>query len=203
MAANEDGVIGAQNALPWRVRSDMRFFRQQTIGNVVIMGRKTHDSLGGCLPKRLNVVVTHGFKMFPEGEGCLSAGSIVEALARAEAKRARKQEVFIIGGASMYAQFAPYVDRYLITEIKKDVPDADTWFDGSALGSLADWDRTLLSEGKADGNGDEADFRILEFRSKNAAQIKQARDQKISDFFARSHRSSTEKFVFRTAQAVA
>ena len=203
VAANEDGVIGAGNALPWRVRSDMRFFRDNTINNAVIMGRKTHDSLGGCLPKRLNVVVTHGFRMFSEGPECLSAGSIIEALARAEAKRGRRQEVFVIGGASMYEQFAPYVDRYLITEIAKPVPNGDTWFDASIMGDMADWDRAIVSQGLANADGDEADYKIFEFKSRNARQIKDLRDSKISDFFVRSHRSSTGKFVLRGSHATA
>lgn len=203
VAMNEDRVIGARNALPWRVRSDMQFFKKTTTGNVIVMGRKTYDSVGGCLPNRVNIVVTHGFNMLATGENCLSAGSIVEALATAAAKCGRKQEVFIIGGASMYEQFAPYIDRYLVTEISKPVPDADSWFDSSVFGDTTQWSWKLVGSGLANDQGDEADYKIYEAKSTKASEIARIRTAAISQFFARSPNKSARKFVSSTVEAFA
>lgn len=162
VAVNHDGAIGCQNRLPWRVRSDLQFFRKTTLGNVVIMGRKTFDSLGAPLPGRKNLVVTHGFDLFSETDQLRSAGSIEEALARSSKWCSRREEVYVVGGASMYEQFAPYVDRYLITRVQKPVPSADTFFDEGMLGDPAGWDLQLVGGGVADGKDDEADFEIFE-----------------------------------------
>jgi dihydrofolate reductase len=201
VAVNEEGVIGAANRLPWRVKSDLRFFRQQTINNVVIMGRLTHDSLGGCLKQRLNIVVTRSFGLFVESDECLSAHGIVEALARAEGKRKRSQEVFVVGGASMYEQFSPYVDRYLITEVSKRVDDGDTWFHAPALDDISMWDRRIVGEGLANSEGDEANYRIFELTARDGQAFKRRRDEAISSHFERSHRASASKFVLRPIAA--
>jgi len=178
VAVNEDGAIGSGNALPWRVRSDLRFFREQTEGNVVIMGRRTYASLGNRgLPRRKNIVVTHEFSLFASTPECKTAGSIDEALTMANDWLASSQEVFIVGGASMYKQFSCYVDRYLVTEIHKPVPKADTFLDKKILEREDDWLRRTLMEGKADGEHDEADFSIFEFVSKDAMSIAARRER--------------------------
>lgn len=181
VALNEQGAIGVQNRLPWRVRSDLRFFRAQTENNVVIMGRRTFDSLGKPLPNRKNIVVTHGFSMFPSSDDCRAAGSIGEALALAENWRLRRQEVFVVGGASMYEQFAPYLDRYLITEVQKSVPEADTFFDRKALAPLDDWTYSTILEGQPDGKHDEAAFRVYEFIKRDPTDKRAARDVAIEN----------------------
>jgi dihydrofolate reductase len=74
VAVNRDGVIGRRNGLPWRLRTDMKFFREQTLDNVVIMGRKTFDSLGrGALPRRYNIIISGHFALFPEDSDCRTA----------------------------------------------------------------------------------------------------------------------------------
>lgn len=177
IARAENGAIGARNRLPWRVRSDMQFFRRTTVDHVVVMGKRTYGSLAGCLPDRHNVVVTHRFELFPEGPTCEAAGGIEEALFRSSRAAGRSKDVFVIGGATMYEQFAPLVDRYLITNIRMLVPDADTFFDPTVLGDPDQWLRTVLESGKADGARDEADFEIVELISKNAAEVAARRDK--------------------------
>lgn len=187
VAMNAKGVIGAGNSLPWRVRTDLQFFRRTTLDQVVIMGRKTYQSLGGCLPRRTNVVVTHGFSLFASGPDCLSAGAIDEALVTAN-KLAKKREVFVVGGAMMYGQFAPYVDRYLITMIQKEVPDADTFFHESWLNDQGEWEQNLIAEGQADGVADEANFAIWEFIAKDTGTIAQRRREAIEKYERRGQR---------------
>jgi len=185
VAVNPDGAIGAGNALPWRVRSDLRFFRDTTKNNVVIMGRRTYDSLGGPLPDRRNIVVTHGFAFFPGSKDCRAAGSIEEALVAAEEWATKKMEIYVIGGASMYDQFAPYVDRYLITEIDKEVPDADTFFPVSNISDPDKWDVKLLQSGKANGTTDEADYRIFEFLRRDPQAVSLQRKEVVAAWESR------------------
>ncbi len=185
VALNQHGAIGSGNRLPWRVRSDLQFFRKTTLDQAVIMGRKTYESLNGALPRRKNIVVTHRFSLFQESEEAQSVGSIQEALVAAD-RISKRKEIFIIGGATMYEQFSSYVDRYLITFVDKDVPDADTFFKESWLGDLESWDQKIISHGRADGIKDEADFYVWEFKSKRAKLFAERRDAQISDYLNRA-----------------
>jgi dihydrofolate reductase len=186
VACANNGAIGASNRLPWRVRSDMQFFRRTTLDQVVIMGRKTQQSLGGCLPRRNNVVVTHGFALFDSKVNCRSAGSIEEALVVADEITKKSQETYVVGGATMYEQFAPYVERYLITKIDKFVPDADTHFREEWLGDPSNWIVSLLEEGKADGDGNEADYKIYEYVSRESVLIRDKREAVFEQYKRRA-----------------
>ncbi len=119
MASNR--VIGANNALPWRLPADLRHFRHLTLGHPVIMGRRNHESLGRPLPGRRNIVITRqaGYG----AEGCTVVGSVEEALRAA----AGDTEIFIIGGATIYAQTLDRADRLYATLIDAAVP-GDTLF---------------------------------------------------------------------------
>jgi dihydrofolate reductase len=167
VAVNPKGVIGLGNELPWRVKSDLRFFKAQTSGNVIIMGRKTHDSLGQCLPNRHNVVVSHQFSLFQATENCVLQHSIADSLIAAESAPASFKEAFVIGGASMYRQFSNIVDRYLVTIIDKDVPDGDAYFDQDIIGDTKNWDIKTISSGRANEAGDECDFTIFEMLARD------------------------------------
>lgn len=187
VAVNEDGVIGAGNTLPWRIRTDLKFFRETTENNVVIMGRKTYDSLSGPLKNRLNIVVTHGFGFFEQSKNCLVAHSIDEAIAIAELKRSKRQEVFVIGGATMYAQFSPYVDRYLITDVYKKVPFGDTFFSRDVIDPIENWTVTPIMNGEPNSNGDEVAFRTYELVARGLDRYEQRRTAIIQSYVARSH----------------
>ncbi|WP_082678975.1 dihydrofolate reductase [Sphingobium cupriresistens] len=184
VAVNEKGVIGCGNALPWHVKSDLKFFRETTLGNVVIMGRKTFDSIGKPLPKRHSIIVSHNSTLVPISETCQWAASVEEAIF--DASRINR-DAFLVGGASMYSQMAPYVDRYLITIVHKDVPNGDAHFDEAIIGDLARWDLTLLF--KSDGvlQGDEAAFEIWELNHPNPTEIRLKRDQLVRRYAERNH----------------
>lgn len=194
VAANEEGAIGAGNALPWRVKSDLRFFRQQTIGNILIMGRKTYDSLDGPLLNRTNIVVTHSFNLFPDTSELMAAGGIEEALARADKLAGSKKKVFIVGGVSMYVQFAPYVDRYLITEVQKHVTDADAFLPPDLLGDMGDWHREILQSGDANDVGDEAAFTIFELTSRQPDRAANLRNEAIDHITSKGRRARLSEF---------
>jgi len=193
VAVNEEGVIGCGNALPWRLKTDMRFFKGTTTGNVVLMGRKTFDSLGRkCLPNRFNVVVSHSFNLFDESPECRSASGISDALFRSTLAPRSYNEVFVIGGASMYEQFAPYVDRYLITLVEKLVPNGDTFFDQSFLGNPDEWDVGHLSRVAASAE-DEASFSIFEIVARNPQAFLDRRLSAIESARSASTRATQRK----------
>lgn len=130
-AAN--GVIGANNQLPWYLPEDLAHFKQATLGSPVLMGRKTWDSLPlrfRPLPGRLNVVITRQMDWHSEA-GCVKANSIDAALVAC----CSYPEVWVIGGADVYRQVLPLANKVIVTELKDS-------FEGDAfapnLGS--DWD---------------------------------------------------------------
>lgn len=120
VAVAKNGVIGDKNSLLWHISEDMRFFRETTSGHPVIMGRKTYDSLGRPLPKRTNVVISRTTKHI---EGCTVVGSLEEAIALFP----KEEEVFIIGGAQIYALAMEVADRLYLTRVGHDY-QGDTSF---------------------------------------------------------------------------
>ena len=131
VARARNGVIGRDNQLPWHLPEDLGFFKRTTMGAPIIMGRKTHESIGRALPGRRNIVVTRdATKRF---EGCETATSIVQALTLAAKDGA--PQAFLIGGTQLYAEGIQFADTMIITEIDADVegdatfpaPDPTQW----------------------------------------------------------------------------
>ena len=121
VAIAQNGTIGDKNSLLWHIKEDMRFFRTTTSGHPVIMGRKTFESLGSKpLPKRKNIVITRSDVEF---EGVFTAHSLEEAISMAEGD----EEIFIMGGAQIYAQSLDIADRMYITHVERDY-EGDTSF---------------------------------------------------------------------------
>ncbi|MFZ1810872.1 MAG: dihydrofolate reductase, partial [Candidatus Nitrotoga sp.] len=119
MARNR--TIGINNTLPWRISADLKRFKSLTMGHHLIMGRKTFDSIGKPLPGRTTVVVTRNDAL--KIEGCIMAHSLEEAITAC----AGDDEIFIVGGAELYALAMPLVDTIYLTEIRQDVA-GDTHF---------------------------------------------------------------------------
>jgi dihydrofolate reductase len=115
VAVARNGTIGANNTLPWRCPGDLKHFKALTMGHAIIMGRKTFESIGKPLPGRTTVVVTRNRNL--KIAGCTVVHSLQEAIAACPGE----QEVFIVGGAELYAQALPLVDTLHITEILMDV----------------------------------------------------------------------------------
>lgn len=121
VAVARNGVIGRGNALPWHLPADLKHFKAVTLGKPVIMGRKTFESIGRPLPGRKNIVVTRnaGFR----AEGC----EVVASLEAALAVCVDAEEVFVIGGAQLYAEALGKADRIYLTRIEADI-EGDTFF---------------------------------------------------------------------------
>jgi dihydrofolate reductase len=124
-AANH--AIGRDNDLLWRLPDDFKFFKQTTLDHIVILGRKTFDSLPGLLPRRTFVIITRQ-KDYQAPEGHHVAHSLEEALVWCQTQE--QKEVFIIGGGMIYKESIEkdLVDKMLITEVNTTIQDADTFF---------------------------------------------------------------------------
>lgn len=117
MASNR--VIGSNNQLPWDIPEDMKFFRDKTKNKIIIMGRKTFESLGKPLPNRFNIVITRNKDFIAPGATIVN--TIEAALKLAESKITEwNSEIFVIGGAEIYKLAMPFTDRIYLTEIQKE-----------------------------------------------------------------------------------
>ena len=121
VAMDRNRLIGSNNALPWHLPADLAFFKRTTMGKPILMGRKTHQSIGKPLPGRRNIVITRNAEF--TAKGCDVVGSIDEALQVCAAE----DEVMLIGGASLYQQALEKVSQMYVTRIDHDF-DGDTWF---------------------------------------------------------------------------
>jgi dihydrofolate reductase len=126
-AVADNGVIGADGAIPWRLKSDLQRFKALTLGKPVVMGRKTFLSLRRPLPGRTNIVMTRDMDF--RGPGAVVTTSLAHALtiAKGDALRRFVTEIAVIGGAEIYAQWMGQADRLEITEVHA-TPAGDTRF---------------------------------------------------------------------------
>ncbi len=120
-AASENNVIGKQGEIPWDLPNDFKHFRDVTEGKPIVMGRKTHESIGRVLPGRRNIIVT---RQDIEIEGCDVVHSIEEALELVK----DESEVAIIGGGEIYRQALPFANRINLTRVHTVVEDGDAFF---------------------------------------------------------------------------
>ena len=127
VAAASNGVIGRDNELPWHLPKDLQYFKQTTMGKPVIMGRKTFDSIGRPLPGRANIVVTR--QQNYQAEDVQVVHSLEQGLALAQQLAAEKSvdEVMVIGGAELYRQSLPSIERVYLTKVHAEV-EGDAFF---------------------------------------------------------------------------
>ena len=119
-ACSKNRVIGKDNQLLWHLPEDLKRFKNLTLGNPVVMGRKTYQSIGKALPGRLNIILTKN-KDF-KADNCLIYNNIYDMLEIYE-----QSNLFVIGGGEIYNMFLPYANRVELTLIEKGF-DGDTFF---------------------------------------------------------------------------
>lgn len=157
-AQDTNGLIGQDNALPWRIPADMAYFKQETLGKPVVMGRKTWESFGGKpLKDRQNIVLTRDASWTAEGAHVVH--TVEEALTASVG-----EEVMIIGGSQIYELFLPLADRLRVTQVQEA-------FEGDAFFPTVDWSEWKLTE-STEGPRDEKNkyvyvFEIYERSSEN------------------------------------
>ena len=121
-AVARNGVIGLDGGLPWHLPDDLRRFKELTLGHVLVMGRKTYDSIGHPLPNRTTVVVTRNPHWDTGSDGVRIADSVEDAI---QAAAAIHPEVFVVGGAQVYAEALRLADRLELTWVDAE-PEGDT-----------------------------------------------------------------------------
>ncbi|WP_050034214.1 dihydrofolate reductase [Halorubrum halophilum] len=157
-AVAENRVIGDRGGMPWHYPADLAHFKRLTTGHPVIVGRATYESIvdriGGPLPDRTSVVLTTRDLDLPEG--AVVANDIEEAvdLAAADAADRGVDEVYVIGGATVYEGFLDRADRLVLTEIPER-PDGDTRFPDWDPGEWTEVEREVADTGEADSDGED------------------------------------------------
>jgi dihydrofolate reductase len=148
-AVGKNNELGLDNHLIFNIPGDLKFFRNTTLGKTVIMGRKTYESIGKPLPKRINIVVSNSLK---ETDGITIINSFEEVL---EKYLNSEEEVFIIGGESLYNYFINYAQNIYLTKVYANAV-ADKYFPSFDENN---YNQTLLGENKE--NNFQAGIRIL------------------------------------------
>lgn len=158
VASAENSVIGRNNALIWHISADLKHFKQLTTGHTIIMGRKTFESIGKALPNRRNIVISRnpGFK----AEGC----EIVESIPMALEISKSEDEVFIIGGGTIYHEMWDQADRLYLTLVHTQV-EGDTFIPAI---DPEFWTEIRREDGKADDKN-EFDYSFVDYERKDFA----------------------------------
>jgi dihydrofolate reductase len=141
VAVSENDVIGRANGLPWHLPADLRRFKQITLGKTVLMGRKTHQSIGKALPGRRNLVLTRCAPHLPDG---VAAVASVEEARRASGPGS---VLMVIGGSEVYRQCLPLAARIHLTIVHTHIADGDALFAGW---HGAEWHETARTRHEAD-----------------------------------------------------
>lgn len=121
-AIGKNRELGKENNLIWHLKEDLKFFKENTMGHIIVMGYNTYESLPNLLPGRRHIILTHrdisleGVEVFHNLDELLTYLNNME------------EDIYIIGGASIYKQFMPYASELLLTEINAECNEADVYF---------------------------------------------------------------------------
>ena len=143
VAVDQNLAIGKGGRLPWHYSADMKFFKETTIGNAVVMGRRTWLTLKGPLKDRQNIVLTRD-PSFDSQDSLIVMHDVQSVLSYVG-----KQDchLFVIGGAKVYESFLPYIDRWIITEVPLAVEGADTFMPRDFLDGFEMYELRQMDEG--------------------------------------------------------
>lgn len=160
VARGKNGVIGSDGNLPWRLKDDLAFFKAQTIGKPILMGRKTWDSIGRVLPGRPNIVVTRASALRAPKAWVFGSveAALQTALAMAQLMPSAAGEVCVVGGGEIYRQTMAYADRLMVTDVDAS-PSGDAVFPQF---DQRDW-KEVKSESFEAGNGNDHAFTIRNY----------------------------------------
>ena len=143
VAVDQNLAIGKAGALPWHYSADMKFFKATTIGNAVVMGRRTWLTLKGPLKDRQNIVLSRDQNL-PSQDSLVVLRDVESVI-----KRVSNQDIhlFVIGGAQVYRSFMAYIDRWIVTEVPLTVAGADTFMPTNFLDGFEMFELRQLDEG--------------------------------------------------------
>jgi dihydrofolate reductase len=142
VAIDRNLAIGKGGKLPWHYSADMKFFKETTIGNAVVMGRRTWSTLKGPLKDRQNFVLSANGNV-TNADGIIVVDNVDAVLDRA---KELDSHIFVIGGAKVYEAFLPQIDRWLVTEVPLTVDGADTFMPANFLDGFELYEMRQLDE---------------------------------------------------------
>jgi len=142
VAIDRNLAIGKDGKLPWHYSADMKFFKETTIGNTVVMGRRTWLTLKGPLKDRTNVVLSRDPEITSNDSIIVmrNVGEVIELSQKQDA------HLFVIGGAKVYEAFLPFVERWVVTEVPLSVEGADTFMPANFLAGFEMYELRQLDE---------------------------------------------------------
>ena len=141
-AIGKNNELGKDNDLIWHLKGDLKFFRETTTGKTIIMGRKTFESLPKMLPNRHHIVLSRSNDFTSEVEVFRTLEELLNEVNK------RDEEVFVIGGGSIYNMFIPYADKLYLTEVDATCDTADTYFPKF---DKNDYEKEYLASGEDEG----------------------------------------------------
>lgn len=165
VAVAENGVIGAQGGMPWRLPSDLKRFKSMTTGKPIIMGRKTYESIGRPLPGRDNIVITRSETFAPEGVFVVRSVEAALRLGVARATDRGVDEIAVIGGGGIFKEMLPLAERIYLTRVHAS-PPGDVLFPALAQADWLEVDRQAF----AASEGDSADTTLITLQRQQAAR---------------------------------
>jgi len=157
-AIGDNSVIGRDGQLPWRLRSDLQHFKKVTLNRPVIMGRKTHESIGKLLPDRTNIVLTRDLSLVARGAVLATSLDAALSYARNDAAKRGVDEIIVIGGGDIFAATMAMADRLEITHVHVS-PEGDALFPPI---DPEVWQEVSREEHYA-GTHDDADFALVTY----------------------------------------
>jgi dihydrofolate reductase len=143
VAVDQNLAIGKAGCLPWHYSADLKFFKQTTIGNAVVMGRRTWLTLKGPLTDRQNIVLSRDQNL-PTQDSLIVLRDVDSVL---DLVRNQDVHLFVIGGAQVYESFSPYIERWIVTEVPLTVEGADTFMPANFLDGFEMYELRQLDEG--------------------------------------------------------
>lgn len=146
VAMDENRLIGSDNGLPWHLPADLAYFKRTTLGKPIVMGRKTHESIGKPLPGRRNIIITRDSDF--TAAGC----EVVNSIAAAMNLLADSEEIMLIGGASLYQQTIDQASCLYVTQIHHAF-SGDTWFPEF---DCSQWQEEIREDFEADHSNQQA-----------------------------------------------
>jgi dihydrofolate reductase len=157
-AIGDNFVIGRDGQLPWRLKSDLQHFRKVTLNRPVIMGRKTHESIGKLLPGRTNIVLSRDLTLVAQGAVLATSLDAALGFARNDAIKRGTDEIMVIGGSDIFSATMPVAERLEITHVHTS-PDGDVLFPPI---DLEVW-QEMSREDHYAGPDDDADFTLATY----------------------------------------
>ena len=143
VAVDRNLAIGKGGKLPWHYSADMKFFKEMTIGNAVVMGRRTWLTLKGPLPDRQNIVLSRDQNLLAN-ESLIAMSNVESVL---DFARQQEGHLFVIGGAKVYESLLPHIQRWIVTEVPLAVEGADTFMPSNFLAGFELYELRQLDQG--------------------------------------------------------